>query len=92
MREDLRTRLGSGLIYRVHPLSDDEKIAALTQQAAARGMRLAPETFDYLLARAPRDMRSLAALLVALDRYSLEYKRAITLPVLREVLHHPLET
>ena len=92
VREDLRTRLGSGLIYRVHPLSDDEKIAALTQQAAARGMRLAPETFDYLLARAPRDMRSLAALLVALDRYSLEYKRAITLPVLREVLHHPLET
>ena len=91
LREDLRTRLGSGLIYRLHPLSDDEKIAALTAQAQARGLRLPREALDYLLARAPRDMRSLTTLLAALDRYSLEHKRAITLPLLREVLSpsHP---
>lgn len=89
LREDLRTRLGSGLIYRLHALSESEKIAALAAQAAARGQRLPPGALDYLLARAPRDMRSLAALLVALDRYSLENKRAITLPLLREVLRAP---
>ena len=33
--------------------------------------------------RAPRDMRSLAALLLAIDRYSLEQKRPVTLPLLR---------
>jgi DnaA family protein len=92
LREDLRTRLGSGLIYRLHALTDDEKIAALTAQAAARGLRLPPDALDYLLARAPRDMRSLAAFLVALDRYSLEHKRAITLPLLREVLQTPVVT
>lgn len=86
LREDLRTRLGSGLIFRVHPISEDEKRAALAAQAAARGMNLAPDALDYLLARAPRDMRSLAALLAALDRYSLERKRPLTLPLLREVL------
>ena len=90
LREDLRTRLGSGLIYRLQPLTDDEKIEALSTQAAARGLRLPPEAFGYLLARAPRDMRSLSALLVALDRYSLEHKRAITLPLLREVLQTSL--
>ena len=93
LREDLRTRLGSGLIYRLHPLSDDEKIAALAAQAEARGLRLPREALDYLLARAPRDMRSLTTVLAALDRYSLEHKRAITLPLLREVLsplHPPL--
>jgi DnaA family protein len=37
-------------------------------------------------------MRSLAALLVALDRYSLEHKRPITLPLLRAVLQNPLRT
>ena len=91
LREDLRTRLGSGLIYRLHPLSDDEKIAALAAQAEARGLRLPREALDYLLARAPRDMRSLTTILAALDRYSLEHKRAITLPLLREVLSplHP---
>ena len=89
LREDLRTRLGSGLVYRLQPLHDDEMISALAAQAQARGLRLPREAFDYLLARAPRDMRSLCAVLAALDRYSLEHKRAITLPLLREVLHTP---
>lgn len=90
LREDLRTRLGSGLIYRLHALTDSEKIEALTTQAAARALRLPPDALNYLLAHAPRDMRSLAALLSALDRYSLEHKRAITMPLLREVLHAAL--
>ena len=89
LREDLRTRLGSGLIYRLQPLHDDEMTAALNAQAQARGLRLPPEALAYLQARAPRDMRSLCAVLAALDRYSLEHKRAITLPLLREVLHTP---
>ena len=75
-----------------HPdfdLTDDEKIAALKTQAAGRGLELQDDAFDYLMRRAPRDMRSLMSLLVALDRYSLEHKRAITLPLLREVLLAP---
>jgi DnaA family protein len=88
LREDLRTRLGSGLIYRLLPLSDEEKRAALAARAAARALPLPPGAFDYLLTRAPRDMRRLAAILAALDRYSLEHKRPITLPLLREVLRH----
>ncbi len=88
LREDLRTRLGSGLIFRLHALSDDEKISALSAQATARGLTLPTGALDYLLARVPRDMRSLMAFLVALDRYSLEHKRPITLPLLREVLQH----
>ena len=91
LREDLRTRLGSGLIYRLQPLTDDEKTAALAAQAAGRGMKLPPEALTYILARAPRDMRSLTALLTALDRFSLEHQRPITLPLLREVLLSPQE-
>ena len=88
LREDLRTRLGSGLIFRLHALRDEEKISALSAQATARGLTLPTGALDYLLARVPRDMRSLMAFLVALDRYSLEHKRPITLPLLREVLQH----
>jgi len=89
VREDLRTRLGQGLIYRLQALTDDEKIEALKSQADERRLNLPTEALEYLLARAPRDMRSLSALLTALDRYSLEHKRAITLPLLREVLQTP---
>ncbi|OQA32915.1 MAG: DnaA regulatory inactivator Hda [Betaproteobacteria bacterium ADurb.Bin341] len=90
VREDLRTRLGSGLICRLHPLSDAEKAAALAAQAEARALKLTPEAIDYLLRRAPRDMRSLSAFIATLDHYSLEHHRAITLPLLREVLQEAL--
>lgn len=90
LREDLRTRLGSGLIYRLLPLTDADKAAALANQARERALKLTPEILDYLLRHAPRDMRVLSACLVALDRYTLEKKRAVTLPLLRELLNETL--
>jgi DnaA family protein len=90
LREDLRTRLGSGLIYRLQPLSDGEKAAALALQARERALKLTPEAIDYLMRHAPRDMRTLSAFIVALDRYTLEHKRAVTLPLLRELLNETL--
>ncbi len=86
LRADLVTRLAAGLVYQVHGLDDAEKSTALRRHADARGFRLSPEVSDYLLRHARRDMPSLLALLDALDRYSLETKRAITLPLLRDLL------
>ncbi len=86
VREDLRSRMGWGLIYQVHRLSDEEKITALTQSAQARGLILSPGVLPYLITHYHRDMRSLATMLDALDRYSLETKRAITVPLLRDLL------
>jgi DnaA family protein len=86
LREDLRTRFGWGLIYQLHGLTDQEKIAALNQAAQARGIAISPGVLPYLITHFRRDMRSLSAMLGALDRYSLETKRAITLPLLRELL------
>lgn len=86
LREDLRTRLGWGLIYQLHGLSDDEKIAALNHAAHARGMTLAPGVLPYLITHFRRDMQSLSAMLNALDQYSLETQRPITLPLLRNLL------
>jgi len=90
LREDLRTRLGSGLIYRLQPLSDGEKAAALAAQAKERALKLTPEAIDYLMRHAPRDMRTLSTFIVALDRFTLEHKRAVTLPLLRELLNETL--
>ena len=86
LREDLRTRLGWGLIYQVHGLTDEEKIEALTQAAQARGISLSPGVLPYLITHFRRDMRSLSAMLDALDQYSLETQRPITLPLLRSLL------
>jgi DnaA family protein len=86
VREDLRTRLGWGLIYQVHELTDEEKIAALSHAALARGLTLSSGVLPYLITHFKRDMRSLSAMLDALDHYSLETKRPITLPLLRNLL------
>ena len=86
VREDLRTRMGWGLVYQVLGLSDEEKIAALTHAAEARGLTLSASVLPYLLSHFRRDMRSLSDMLDALDHYSLETQRPVTLPLLRDLL------
>lgn len=86
LREDLRTRLGWGLVYQLHGLSDEEKIDALSKSAEARGLALSAGVLPYLLTHFRRDMQSLSTMLDALDRYSLETQRPITMPLLRELL------
>ena len=86
LREDLVTRLAWGLVYQVHALTDEEKVRALSEHAATRGLPLPREVCDYLLTRARRDMPSLLATLDALDRYSLETRRPVTVPLVRELL------
>lgn len=86
LREDLMTRLAWGLVYQAHALSDEDKARALADHAATRGWPLPREVSDYLLTRARRDMPSLLATLDALDRFSLETRRPVTVPLVRELL------
>jgi DnaA family protein len=84
LRDDVRTRLAWGLVYQVHALSDEEKARALEEHARSRGLALSPDVIAYLLNHMPRDMRTLVAVLEALDGYALAAKRAITVPLVRE--------
>ena len=67
-------------------LKGEEKIDALSKSAQTRGLSLSPGVLPYLLTHFRRDMQSLSAMLDALDRYSLETQRPITMPLLRELL------
>ena len=84
LREDLKSRLAWGLVYQVKLLSDEERSTYLRGEAARRGMQLPDEVIAYLLTHMRRDLRSLTAILDRLDQVSLELKRPITLPLLRE--------
>lgn len=86
LRDDLRTRLGWGLVYQVHPLSEEEKAQALQQHAQSRGFALPPEVIQYLLRHGRRDLPSLMATLDALDEHSLRLHRAPSVPLLKEVM------
>jgi DnaA family protein len=90
LREDLRTRLGWGLVYEIVPLADGDKPAALAAYARQRGFRLADDVIAYLLAHGRRDMAALLGTLAALDRDSLAAKRPITVPMLRDWLQREI--
>jgi DnaA family protein len=89
LRDDLRTRLGWGLVYQVQALSDEEKAMALQQHASARGFNLTPEVTQYLLRHGRRDLPALLNVLDALDEHCLRLKRGASVPLLKEVMQKP---
>ncbi len=90
LRDDLATRLAWGLVYQLHPLSDEEKAQALKTHAVERGIRLPDEVVDYCLHHLRRDLPTLIATLDALDEWSLTEKKPVTVPMLRKLLQFPL--
>lgn len=83
---DLASRAAGAIVYRLEPLSDEERIDALVVLARARGLQLDAATAGYLLRRVPRDMRAVAEWVDLLDRESLAARRRVTIPFVRELL------
>jgi DnaA family protein len=83
---DLRSRLAWGLVFQLHTLSDEEKLAALQQRAHQRGFELSEEVGRYLLRHYQRDMTALFELLELLDQRTLALQRRLTIPFVKEVI------
>ena len=90
LRPDLATRLASGLVLEVKPLSDSDKLTALRRHAGARQLNVPDEVFRYLLTHWRRDLSSLTSMLDTLDRYSLALQRPVTVPLVKNILQSRL--
>jgi len=88
LRDDLRTRLGWGHVFGLQLLSEAERRAVLRQAADARGVFLGDEVMDFMLTRFSRDLGHLMELLELLDGYSLQSKRAITIPMIKSMMEN----
>jgi DnaA family protein len=80
---DLATRLGWGAVYALRPLDDAGRIGAVQLRARNRGLEMPDDVARYILARYPRDLDSLFALLDRLDTASFAEQRRLTIPFLR---------
>jgi DnaA family protein len=58
----------------------------LAAHARTRGFELSEDVAAYLLTHARRDMGSLMSALDAIDRYSLETSRPVTVPLLKAAM------
>ncbi len=83
---DLASRLDWGQIYKLHPLSDDDKLQAMQLRAKLRGFELPEDVGTFLFRRLDREMRSLFHALDQLDRASITAQRKLTIPFVKEIL------
>jgi DnaA-homolog protein len=83
---DLRSRLATGLVYQLVMMTDEQKQQALILQAQSRGLTITTEVAQYLLRHYGRDMPALMTVLQQLDKASLQAKRKLTIPFIRQVL------
>lgn len=84
---DLRSRLGWGLVIQLIELSDEEKIKTLKLHANKRGFDLPESVGQFLLNRCSRNMHDLHQLLNKLDDASLKAHRKITIPFVKDILN-----
>lgn len=86
LRDDLRSRLGWGLVFQLQSLGESERRTVLRQDASTRGLVLSDDVMDFMLTRFSRDLGSLMGLLDRLDSYALQTKRGITIPLIKSMM------
>jgi DnaA-homolog protein len=85
LRDDLRTRLGSGPVFVIEPLGEADARTVLRREASRRGIVLSDDVMSFLMTRFSRDLKHLMALLDRLDEFALSEHRAVTVPLLRKL-------
>ncbi len=83
---DLVSRLSATPVATLGPPDDDLIGRLLAKQLERRGLELTLEVRAYLIPRSPRSHHGVIALADALDTASLALRRAVTIPLAREVL------
>lgn len=83
---DLASRLAAATVFRLRPLDDAGKLAALQRRARRRGLELPAATARFILGRSDRHPEALFRLLDELDEASLAAQRRLTIPFVRELI------
>ncbi len=83
---DLSSRLSWGQVAQLKMLTDEEKVQAIQYRAYQRGLVLNDDVARFLLNRLTRDMTSLIMALERLDKASIQEKRKITIPFVKQCL------
>ena len=83
---DLRSRFQWGMSLRLHLPGDEDKLQLLQLRARRLGIELEEGVCQYILQRGQRSISGLMGVLAKLDRHSMQERRKITIPLVREVM------
>lgn len=82
--DDLKSRLSSSLQVDFPVLSDNDKKIIVINFLKKRGLLMKEQSIDFILKRHSRNLNDLIELSIKLDEISLEQKKNITIPLIKE--------
>jgi len=83
---DLKTRLSLASIYSLNRLDDDEIQHVIKRKMNNKSLKVDQRVIDYLIKNQTRDLKKIVEIIDKLDTFSLEKKRSITVPLIRQML------
>lgn len=83
---DLKSRLQGAVHFTLAPPDDQSLTHILTKLFLDRGLDPAPKALAYLVARVPRSVHEVQAIVAHLDTAALAQRRAITVPFVAQEL------
>ncbi len=84
--KDLSSRLKTAPVAEIQPPDDALLTALIVKQFADRQVSVDQDVLTYMLARMDRSFLAVRTLIRAIDERALAQKRAITIPLVRQVL------
>ncbi|NRB78222.1 MAG: DnaA regulatory inactivator Hda [Saccharospirillaceae bacterium] len=84
--KDLRSRLNWGLSLQVHALNEGDLKQALKEKAQRQGLLLTDELANYIVSRAPRDIKSVLNIFEKLDQTSLVEQKKLTVLFAKKIM------
>lgn len=85
-RDDMRTRLASGQIWKLQPLTDEERLEAVQLRVRSRGIRLPEATARFLMRRVRRNPSDVFILVDQLAALAASRSKQLTVPFVRLAL------
>ncbi|MCY4477232.1 MAG: DnaA/Hda family protein [Gammaproteobacteria bacterium] len=85
-RDDMRTRLASGQIWKLQPLTDEERLEAVQLRVRSRGIKLPAATARFLMRRVRRNPSDVFSLVDQLAALAASRSKQLTVPFVRLAL------
>ena len=83
---DLESRIRKFQSYELHPINDKDIFDALKYISKLTSINLGDKEAKYLVTYSQRNISNLVHILESLDQLSMEMKRKITIPLIKEVI------
>ena len=83
---DLESRIRKIQSYELHPINDKDIFDALKYISKLTSINLGDKEAKYLVTYSQRNISNLVHVLESLDQLSMEMKRKITIPLIKEVI------